>query len=93
MLQTIKGLHNNPKLTSVALKRNRIGINGLSDLEGLLECPSISSLDLTDNKISDPEVLEKIFVKMPNLAVLYLHNNEVCKKIQNYRKTIICALP
>jgi dynein assembly factor 1 len=30
---------------------------------------------------------------MPNLAVLYLHNNEVCKKIQHYRKTIITALP
>lgn len=30
---------------------------------------------------------------MPNLAVLYLHQNEVCKKIQNYRKTVICALP
>jgi dynein assembly factor 1 len=27
------------------------------------------------------------------LAVLYLHGNEVCKKIKNYRKTIIIALP
>jgi dynein assembly factor 1 len=30
---------------------------------------------------------------MPNLAVLYLHGNEVCKKIEHYRKTLIIKLP
>lgn len=30
---------------------------------------------------------------MPKLAVLYLHGNEVCKKIEHYRKTIIHRLP
>ena len=30
---------------------------------------------------------------MENLAVLYLHGNDVCKKIQHYRKTIIHRLP
>jgi dynein assembly factor 1 len=30
---------------------------------------------------------------MPNLKVLYLMNNPVVKKIKNYRKTIIAALP
>ena len=29
---------------------------------------------------------------MENLAVLYLHGNDVCKKIQHYRKTIIHRL-
>ena len=51
-----------------------------------------SSLDLTDNKISDELVLPEIFEKMPNLAVLYLHGNEVCKKIEHYRKTLIFKL-
>ena len=67
---------------------------------GLLECPTIryiiiykSSLDLSDNKIADERVLPEIFEKMPNLAVLYLHGNEVCKKIEHYRKTLIIKLP
>jgi dynein assembly factor 1 len=30
---------------------------------------------------------------MPSLAVLYLTGNPVCKKIANYRKTIIAAIP
>lgn len=46
-------------------------MNGLSDLEGLLELPNLSVLDVSDNKISDPTVLENIFEKMPSLAVLY----------------------
>ena len=67
---------------------------------GLLECPTIryniiykSSLDLSDNKIADERVLPEIFEKLPNLAVLYLHGNDVCKKIEHYRKTLIIKLP
>lgn len=30
---------------------------------------------------------------MPKLAVLYLHGNEVTKKIQHYRKTLIHRIP
>ena len=32
-------------------------------------------------------------MKMPKLAVLYLTGNDVCKKIQNYRKKIIASIP
>ena len=30
---------------------------------------------------------------MTNLKVLYLEGNEVCKKIKNYRKSLIAWLP
>lgn len=30
---------------------------------------------------------------MNKLAVLYLQNNPICKKIPNYRKTLIASLP
>ena len=30
---------------------------------------------------------------MKNLGVLYLQNNPVCKKIKNYRKTMIYEIP
>ena len=54
------------------LARNRIGRNGLDDLRGLLDCPSITTLDLQNNKIDDPAILDEILVNMPNLKVLYL---------------------
>lgn len=60
---------------------------------GLLECPSISVLDISDNYIDDPAIVSEILEKMPKLAVLYLQGNPVCKKIQNYRKTLIVKIP
>ena len=44
----------------------------MEDLVGLVDCPSISCLDVSDNYIVDEEVVDEVFVKMPNLAVLYL---------------------
>jgi len=39
------------RLSNLQLKRNRIGGEDLEDLRGLLECPSISALDISDNAI------------------------------------------
>ena len=80
-------------LDNFYLARNRIGKNGIEDLIALLDCPTIASLDLQNNYIDDPAVLEEIFCKMPNLKVLYLQNNPVTKKITNYRKTLISKIP
>lgn len=75
------------------LQRNRIGRNGLDDVRGLLECPSVTTVDIQDNKIEDPAILEEILVRMPNLKVLYLKGNPCVNKIKNYRKTVISKIP
>ena len=46
MITTIEGLAGCERLDMLYLARNRIGRNGLADLRGLLECPSITTLDL-----------------------------------------------
>jgi Leucine-rich repeat (LRR) protein len=51
----------------------------LSDLQGLLELPQLSVLDISDNKISDEKILEEIFEKIPELGVLYTQGNEFVK--------------
>ena len=71
MIQTIEGIDQLSKLETFNVKRNRIGLNGLSDVINLLTCPSISCLDISENKIEDEGILEEVFVKMPSLAVLY----------------------
>lgn len=59
----------------------------------MLEAPTISVLDISDNKIADEDIVDEILVKMPALSVLYLQNNDVTKNIKNYRKTLIVKLP
>lgn len=93
MISKIEGLSTLQELDTLYLARNRVGKNGLQDLYGLLECPSISTLDIQNNRIADENILEEILVKMPNLKVLYLKGNDCIKKIRNYRKTVIARIP
>lgn len=46
-------------------------------------------LDLAQNKCSDPEILPEVVAKLPALRVLYFTNNEITKKIPNYRKRLV----
>lgn len=46
MISKIEGLSTLQELDTLYLARNRVGKNGLQDLYGLLECPSISTLDI-----------------------------------------------
>ena len=92
LILSISGLHHNFKLSTLHLSRNRIGKNGVEDLVQLTTLPKLSVLDLSNNSIEDPRVLEEVFEKMINLRVLYLQGNPVCKKIPNYRKTLTFRL-
>jgi dynein assembly factor 1 len=89
----VEGLEKLTNLSNLQLKRNRIGSNGLEDVQGLLACPSISALDISDNKIESEDFLPEIVVKMPHIAVLYMQNNEFTKKVSHYRKTVISKIP
>lgn len=51
LIEKVQGLSTLTKLSNLQLKRNRIGGAGLDDVRGLIECPSISALDVSDNKI------------------------------------------
>jgi dynein assembly factor 1 len=96
MIKKVTGLAGCEKLDTIYLKRNRIGKDEAGDVEslkGLLERPTISCLDLQDNYISDPAILEEVLYKLPNLSVLYLQNNPVTKRVDNYRKTLISKIP
>ena len=92
-IKRIEGLAGCHMLDSLYLKRNRIGKDDLADLEGLLECPSLQCVELSNNFVVCPEAIDEIFVKMPNLRVLYLLGNDITKKIKSYRKTVISKLP
>lgn len=91
-IERIEGLEG-LNIDTIYLARNRIGRGGFEDIKGLLDCPSISCLDLQHNHIEDDKVLPEVFEKMPNLKVIYLMNNKVIKGIKNYRKTLTIKIP
>lgn len=89
-IENLKGL---TSLSNLLLKRNRIGIKGLEDLYGLLELgKEFAVLDISDNLIDDPKILDEILTKFIDLRVIYLKGNDVVRKIPNYRKTLISKI-
>eukprot|EP01116_Phalansterium_solitarium_P000460 TRINITY_DN10302_c0_g1_i1.p1 TRINITY_DN10302_c0_g1~~TRINITY_DN10302_c0_g1_i1.p1 ORF type:complete len:441 (+),score=114.47 TRINITY_DN10302_c0_g1_i1:81-1325(+) len=78
------------KLHTLQLAHNRL--ETYEDLVGVAEAPSISVLDLSNNKLGDPRILE-ILERLPNLGVLNLMGNPVISKIENYRRTVVSRLP
>lgn len=87
-IMKLEGMAMCTKLITLYCKNNNVGRNGLDDLYGLLECPTLEVVDLQNNEIHDETCLEEIFMKMPNLKVLYLFKNDCTKRIKNYRKTL-----
>ena len=74
------------------LNLNKNCLNGPTALMGLLECPTITNLDLTTNELEEPEILEEVLQKMPKLSCVYLKGNGLVRKIKSYRKTMITSL-
>lgn len=86
-IERIEGLEGCPGLNTLIIAKNKIGFGGVADLEHMAET-SLCTLDIQDNKIDDPDVVPEVFMRMPNLRVLYLKGNPCAKKIVNYRKSI-----
>ncbi|XP_038595927.1 dynein assembly factor 1, axonemal isoform X7 [Tachyglossus aculeatus] len=78
-----------PALNSLQIAHN--DIETIEDIQHLKECHSISVLDLSYNKLSDPNILS-VLASMPDLRVLNLMGNSVVKKITNYRRTVTICL-
>merc|ERR1711988_764488 len=93
-IRKIEGFDNNPLVSSLQIKSNHIGCDGLSDIEYLTKMPALSSLDISENKIDceDYEEFMKILEGCKALKVLYLMGSPIVK-IPSYRKTLIARLP
>lgn len=85
-IRKIENLSQLTKLTSLNISNN--AISTLEGIEHLLTIPSLQTIDLQQNRLDDPAVID-IFAQLPDLRVLYLQGNPVVRKIKNYRKTII----
>jgi dynein assembly factor 1 len=65
MVKRVQGLDKLQKLSTLQLQHNFL--SDYDSLLGLLDCPSITVLDLAHNKIDDPRIVE-ILENMPHLV-------------------------
>mmetsp|Transcript_67451 Transcript_67451/g.197249 ORF Transcript_67451/g.197249 Transcript_67451/m.197249 type:complete len:562 (-) Transcript_67451:52-1737(-) len=90
-IERIEGLSQLRKLNTLTLAKNKLGMHGVEDILELVDT-TVTSLDVQDNLIWDPDVLPEVFMRMPELRVLYLKGNPCTKQIPNYRKNItVCC--
>uniref|UniRef100_A0A452UKS3 Dynein axonemal assembly factor 1 n=1 Tax=Ursus maritimus TaxID=29073 RepID=A0A452UKS3_URSMA len=88
-IKTIESLSCLPVLNTLQMAHNHL--ETVEDIQHLKECLKLCVLDLSHNKLSDPEILG-VLESMPDLRVLNLMGNPVIKHIANYRKTVTVRL-
>uniref|UniRef100_A0A1D5Q469 Dynein axonemal assembly factor 1 n=1 Tax=Macaca mulatta TaxID=9544 RepID=A0A1D5Q469_MACMU len=88
-IKTIENLSCLPVLNTLQMAHNHL--ETVEDIQHLRECLTLCVLDLSHNKLSDPEILS-ILESMPDLRVLNLMGNPVIRHIPNYRKTVTVRL-
>ncbi|XP_023493171.2 dynein axonemal assembly factor 1 [Equus caballus] len=88
-IKTIENLSCLPVLNTLQMAHNHL--ETVEDIQHLKECLKLCVLDLSHNKLSDPEILS-VLESMPNLRVLNLMGNPVIRQIPNYRRTVTVRL-
>eukprot|EP01029_Cantina_marsupialis_P011820 TRINITY_DN26317_c0_g1_i1.p1 TRINITY_DN26317_c0_g1~~TRINITY_DN26317_c0_g1_i1.p1 ORF type:complete len:554 (-),score=245.89 TRINITY_DN26317_c0_g1_i1:184-1845(-) len=88
-IHKIEGLSELPILETLLIGRNEL--KNVEDIEHLAECKAITCLDMQDNKLEDPSVID-VLEQMPELRVLYLKGNPLIRKIKHYRHSLIYRL-
>lgn len=79
-----------PSLATIVLSKNRFQTAG--DVEAILECPSITNVDLSSNDLEDESVVA-VMAGLPHLACLALTGNPFVRTMRHYRKTALAAMP
>ncbi|XP_019490337.1 PREDICTED: dynein assembly factor 1, axonemal [Hipposideros armiger] len=88
-IKTIENLSCLPVLNTLQIAHNHL--ETVEDIQHLKECLKLCVLDLSHNKLRDPEIVS-VLESMPDLRVLNLMGNPVTRLIPNYRRTITVRL-
>ncbi|XP_042527394.1 dynein axonemal assembly factor 1 [Dipodomys spectabilis] len=88
-IKTIENLSCLPVLNTLQMAHNHL--ETVDDIRHLKDCRKLCVLDLSHNRLSDPEILS-VLETMPNLRVLNLMGNTVIRQIPYYRRTVTIRL-
>lgn len=90
-LDELSGLSGCSALQTLLLADNRLQAAALEPLPGW--CPSLESLDLQNNLLTDGEAVLAALARLPRIKCLYLKGNKLVSTMRSYRKAFIAALP
>ncbi|XP_004470936.2 dynein axonemal assembly factor 1 [Dasypus novemcinctus] len=88
-IKTVENLSCLPVLNTLQMAHNHL--ETVEDIQHLRECLKLCVLDLSHNRLSDPEILS-VLENIPDLRVLNLIGNPVIQQIPNYRRTVTVRL-
>ena len=89
-IKSLDGLEGLLNLKTLDVSKNIItDINNCAAIKLL---PALTSLDVRNNQISNHEAIIPFFSEMQNLNLVYLQGNPACRKMANYRKSLIVAM-
>lgn len=71
------------------LQLSHNSLTSAADIAALADLPSLTTLDLSDNRLEDGPAVLELVASLPSLAVLYLHGNPAVKGIPHYRRTLV----
>lgn len=83
----IESLHSLIRSPLPAITRLKLRSNRLRSIAGVERLPSLESLALQDNKISDPTEMARL-TGIPNLREIWVKHNPLTRSHSNYRVTI-----
>ncbi|GLC39430.1 Leucine-rich repeat-containing protein oda7 [Pleodorina starrii] len=89
-LTSLEGLSCCKSLSTLIAAHNHLAT--LDSVAHLAECTALQTLDLQNNELSDPAILD-VLKQIPDLRCLYLKGNPVVSNIRNYRKVVITSIP
>ncbi|MES1914788.1 MAG: hypothetical protein MHM6MM_006819 [Cercozoa sp. M6MM] len=90
-ISRVENLGTLKSLSSLDLSHNKL--RTLEDVHGLLECPSLTTLDLSHNLIDDERVLSEVLVHLPNLRTLYIKGNPIVDRVDFFRRQAVLQIP
>ena len=90
-IRVVEGLEGLTALEDLNLAHNYLMT--VEDLQGLKQAPTLTSLDLTNNRLERPEGLLELLGELPHMASIYLKGNLAIRNIANYRKIVTVTIP
>ncbi|CAH8591706.1 unnamed protein product [Heterobilharzia americana] len=87
LISRIENLDMLPNLTRLIISHNKL--SEVEDLIHLVRCESLSVLDIQHNHIKDPNIVEEVFAKMPNLFECSDLHSINCYKVSDISNFIL----
>jgi dynein assembly factor 1 len=91
LIEHVDGLSCLPKLNILNLSQN--ALSTVESVSHLVECVSLTNVDLSGNQLKDSEVIDQVLAHIPKLSAVYLKGNPLVTKTKHFRRRVLSTVP